>query len=265
MNNTNNKLTAEQKVAANFAIDMYALKQMKVHGGIKAKPVILLPEFEMDTDDTFIPKQSNGIRPTKKDGFMYIRLAMPYVAISSNGTPEIKVLKTNVFNADNKLEMLLEAYDMSIGAALPDSVLVIEETLTNPGVTTGGQLKGGWQIKMAGAGSNMPCTFTGEYNGVVYDEPAPIYRRIKLAPTGSTNTLIAHTNTADISKFASAAWSKLNDPKAGITNLKDSNAEKAGIEARLKDLKTIKAANRTPEQKAEIAELTEALEELSTK
>jgi hypothetical protein len=262
---TNNKLTAEQKAAANFAIDMYALKQMKLNGGIKAKPVILLPEFEMDTDGDFVPKQSTGIRPTKKDGFMYIRLAMPYVAISSTGVPEIKVMKTNVFNADTKLEMLLEAYDMTIGSALPDTVLVTEETLTTPGVNTTGQFKGGWQVKYAGADSNMVCTFTGELNGVTYDTPAPIYRRVKLAPTGSTNTLIQHTNGADISKFASAAWTKLNNPAAGILNLKSGAAEIASTEARLKELKAIKAALRTPEQKAEIAELTEALEELTSK
>jgi hypothetical protein len=262
---TNTKLTAEQKAAANFAIDMYALKQMKLNGGIKAKPVILLPEFEMDTDGGFVPKQSTGIRPTKKDGFMYIRLAMPYVAISSTGVPEIKVMKTNVFNADTKLEMLLEAYDMTIGSALPEVVLVTEETLTTPSVNTAGQFKGGWQIKYAGADSNMPCTFTGEHNGVTYDTPAPIYRRVKLAPAGTTNTLIQHTNSADISKVASAAWAKLNNAQAGITSIKESAAEIASTEARLKELKAIKVKDRTPEQKDEIAELTETLEELTTK
>jgi hypothetical protein len=47
--------------------------------------------------------------------------------------------------------------------------------------------------------------------------------------------------------------------------LKDSTAEKASIEARLKELKAIKVKDRTPEHKAEIAELDEALEELATK
>ncbi len=53
--NTNaNNLTAEQKAALNFAIDMYALKQAKLNGGMKAKPVILMPQFEEDTDGKWI-------------------------------------------------------------------------------------------------------------------------------------------------------------------------------------------------------------------
>lgn len=225
--NTNaNNLTAEQKAALNFAIDMYALKQAKLNGGMKAKPVILMPQFEEDTDGKWVPIESNGIRPTKKDGLMYVRFGMPYTAISSNGTPEIKVLKTNVFNADTKLELLLEANDMTIGSAFPDMVLVIEETVEHPGTTLGGNLKGGYQQKFSGS-SNIPCTFTGEHNGVTYDTPAPIFRRIKLAPTGSTNTLIQHTNTAELSKFASAAWQELNSPKAQSAALKGA-AAKAG-------------------------------------
>jgi hypothetical protein len=223
--NTNaNNLTAEQKAALNFAIDMYALKQAKLNGGMKAKPVILMPQFEEDTDGKWIPIESNGIRPTKKDGLMYVRFGMPYTAISSNGTPEIKVLKTNVFNADTKLELLLEANDMSIGSAFPDMVLVIEETVEHPGTTLGGNLKGGYQQKFSGS-SNIPCTFTGEHNGITYDTPAPIFRRIKLAPTGSTNTLIQHTNTAELSKFASAAWQELNSPKAQSAALKGAAAK----------------------------------------
>ena len=223
--NTNaNNLTAEQKAALNFAIDMYALKQAKLNGGMKAKPVILLPQFEEDTDGKWVPIESNGMRTTKKDGLMYVRFGMPYTAISSNGTPEIKVLKTNVFNADTKLELLLEANDMSIGSAFPDMVLVIEETVEHPGTTLGGNLKGGYQQKFSGS-SNIPCTFTGEHNGITYDTPAPIFRRIKLAPTGSTNTLIQHTNTAELSKFASAAWQELNSPKAQSAALKGAAAK----------------------------------------
>jgi hypothetical protein len=150
----------------------------------------------MDTDGDFVPKQSTGIRPIKKDGFMYIRLAMPYTAISNNGTSVIKVMKTNVFNADTKLEMLLEAYDISIGFALPNVVLVTEETLTTPGVTPGGQLKGGWQIKYAGSDSKIPCTFIGEHNGVTYDTPAPIYYRVRLMPKGTQDDLIANVNNS---------------------------------------------------------------------
>lgn len=267
MSQNNNNLTAEQKAAMNLAIDLYALKQMKLNGGIKAKPVILLPEFEMDTDGGFVPKQSTGIRPTKKDGLVYVRFAMPYVAIASNGVPEIKVLKTNVFNADTKLQLLLEAFDMRVGSALPDTVLVIEETPEHPGTTLGGNLKGGYQIKYAG-NNNVPCTFTGTHNGITYDSPAPIYRRIKLAPAGTANTLVAHTNTAQISTFASAAWIELNKPKPqspGIHQAAENAAKVAELEDRVKVLKKIKAAQRTPEQKAEIDELEEKLEELTNK
>jgi hypothetical protein len=219
MSTNTNALTEEQRTALNFAIDMYALKQAKLNGGLKAKPVILLPQFEEDTNGQWVPIESNGIRPTKKDNLMYVRFGMPYTAISSNGTPEIKVLKTNVFNADTKLELLLEAHDMTIGSALPDMVLIIEETVEHPGTTLGGNLKGGYQQKFSG-NSNIPCTFTGEYNGVVYDTPAPIFRRIRIAEPGAVNVRIQHTNTAEISKFASAAWLELNSPKTQSTALK---------------------------------------------
>ena len=262
---TNNKLTAEQKAAHNLALELYAINRMHANGGPKAKPVIVIPRFELDTDGEWVPVESNGIRDTKKDGFGYIRLGMPVAMIDNQGKRKIKVLLSNSFDNTDDLVKSLAFDGIGIGDAIPDCVLVIEETLTTPSVNAAGQFKGGWQVKYAGVDSNMPCTFTGELNGVTYDTPAPIYRRVKLAPAGSTNTLIAHTNGADISKFASAAWAKLNNPAAGIPNLKGGASEIASTEARLKELKAIKVKDRTPEQKAEIAELTEALEELTSK
>jgi hypothetical protein len=262
---TNNKLTAEQKAAHKLALELYAINRMHANGGPKAKPVIVIPRFELDTNGEWVPVESNGIRDTKKDGFGYIRLGMPVAMINNDGKREIKVLLTNTFDNTDELVKSLSFDGIGIGDAMPDCVLVIEETLEMPKLDKAGKFTKGWQLKYAGADSNMVCTFTGELNGVTYDTPAPIYRRVKLAPTGSTNTLIQHTNGADISKFASAAWAKLNNPAAGIPNLKSGAAEIASTEARLKELKAIKAALRTPEQKAEIAELTEALEELTSK
>jgi hypothetical protein len=266
---TNNKLTAEQTAAYNFAVDMYVIRNAKKHGGIKAKPVIIIPRFEEDTDGQWVPIEDNGTRVTAKEGLLYLRLGMPVL----RGL-ETKVEKHNEFIEEKKLLLTMELLDLTIGSSLPEQVLVTQETLETPEVNAAGQFKGGWQIKYAGANSNVQCTFTGTREKVDMETGevltvtylnAPIYRRVKLAPAGSTNTLIAHTNGADISKFASAAWAKLNNPAAGIPNLKGGASEITSTEARLKELKAIKAALRTPEQKAEIAELTEALEELTSK
>lgn len=266
---TNNELTAEQKAAYNFAVDMYVIRNVKKHGGIEAQPVIIIPRFEEDTDGQWIPIEDNGTRVTTKNGLLYLRLGMPVL----RGL-ETKVEKHNEFIEDKKLLLTMELLNLTIGSSIPGQVLVNQETLDTPDTDSKGNFKGGWQIKYAGNNSNMPCTFTGTREKVDMETGeivkvsyvnAPIYRRIKLAPAGTPNTLIAHTNGADISKFASAAWAKLNNPAAGIPNLKGGASEIASTEARLKELKAIKAALRTPEQKAEIAELTEALEEMTNK
>jgi hypothetical protein len=235
MSNTNNErtLTVEQRAALKFATDMYCIRQTKLNGGIAASPVILMPQFEEDTDGKWVPIESNGIRPTKKDGYMYVRFGMAYKGIDRNGKAKIKVMKTNMFDADTDLELLLETYDMTIGSALPDTVLIIEETVEHPGTTLGGNLKGGYQQKFSGD-SNIPCTFTGtkevvdletgEVTNKVYKD-APIFRRIILAEPGSVNVRIKHTNTAELSKFASAAWQELNSPKAQSAALKGAAAK----------------------------------------
>ena len=237
MSNTNNErtLTAEQRAALKFATNMYCIKRMKENGGMKASPVILLPQFEEDTDGRWVPIESNGIRPTKKDGFMYVRFGMVYSALTKDGKAEIKVMKTNMFNADEDLEMLLETYDMTIGSAFPNKILIKEETVEHPGTTLGGNLKGGYQQKFSGD-SNIPCTFTGTREVLDMETGelvpktyvnAPIFHRVRLAEPGSVNVLIQHTNTAELSKFASAAWQELNSPKAQSAALKGA-AAKAG-------------------------------------
>lgn len=203
--NTNTKLTAEQTAAYNLAVDLYVIRNAKMNGGIKAQPVIIIPRFEEDTDGNWVPVESNGARVTSKEGLMYLRLGMPRL----KGL-ETKVEKHNEFIEEKKLLLTMEALDLTIGSAIPEQKLVIQETLETPDTNDNGQFKGGWQIKYAGAGSNIPCTFTGTHNGITYDTPAPIYRRVKLLPAGTSDTLIAHTNTAEISKFASAAWAELN-------------------------------------------------------
>ena len=202
-------LTVAQIAAHNQAVDMYALAQMKAHGGLKNKPVILLPSFEEETDGTWVPVESNGMRVTKKEGFSFIRFAMPTVSINNAGSPEVKVLKTNVFNDDSKLELLLEAHGMTIGDALPDAVLVIEESLVPYSLKNPER-----DIKVAGNGEGaVTCTFQGVLpDGTLVDEPAPIYRRVKLAPAGTANKLIQHTNTAEIQAWAAADRAKNSAP-----------------------------------------------------
>ena len=216
---TQTQMTQAQRDAVNHAIDMYVLQNAKRFGGVKARPVILLPRFEEDGDE-FVPVENTGMRATKKDGLSYLRFGMPVVSISSNGTPEVKVIKTNVFNDDAKLELLVEAYDLTIGSCMPDSVLVIEESLTPFSKSNPQQ-----DMKYAGSGNDaLPCTFTGEHKGITYDNPAPIYRRVKLANIGATNTLIQHTNVADIQAFASAQWANMNTK----SNVKTTAEVKAG-------------------------------------
>lgn len=257
-------LTAAQTKAYNMAVDLYVLAHAKRNGGVKAKPVIIIPRFEEDTDGNWVPVESNGTRITSKEGLMYLRLGMPTI----NGL-NVTVMKHNEFQEESKLNLFMNAFDLTIGSALPELTLVVQETLEVPETNSQGQFKGGWQKKLAGGNSNIECTFTGTHDGITYDEPAPIFRRVKLAPVGTANTLIAHTNTAEISKFASAAWAALNNPQAGITkpaNIKavaDEAAKREEMETRLKALKKVKASQRTPEQKAEIEQLEEQLEELS--
>ena len=204
-------MTIQQQKAMNAAIDSYVIANMKNHGGMKAKPVILIPQFEEETDGSYVPVQSNGVRPTKKEDLAFLRFGMPVVSISANGTPVVKVLKTNVFNDETSLQLLIDSYDMRIGSALPDTVLVVEESLVpfnkkNPDN----------DLKMAGT-TGIACTFTGDYKGITYDNPAPIYRRVKLASAGTGNTLIAHTNADEISKFQVQARELAAKPQsAGI-------------------------------------------------
>lgn len=206
-------LTADQQKALNSAIDLYVIANMRLHGGIKAKPVILIPSFEEDNGE-WIPVQSNGIRPTKKDELSFMRFGMPTVSITSSGTPEVKVLKTNVFNDDSKLELLVATYDLKIGDSLPDTVLVVEESL-NPF----SQSNPDQHLKVAGS-TGIPCTFIGEHQGITYDTAAPIYRRVKLAPAGTQSTFIQHTNVDEIRKAMELERAQ-NAPKANSTSIKN--------------------------------------------
>lgn len=233
-------LTAEQTAAHNKAVDSFVLAAAKANGGLKAKPCILLPTFVEDNGE-WIPEQSTGMRLTKKDGFSFIRFAMPTVVISGAGLPEVKVLKTNVFNDDTKLELLIAAYDLKVGDAMPDTVLVIEESLVPFSLKNPER-----DIKVAGSGEGaVTCTFQGVLpDGTLVDEPAPIYRRVKLAPAGTANKLIQHTNTAEIQAWAAADRAKNANANK---NIRGGN--------RLAELQAIPKAKRTAAEKAELAEL----------
>jgi len=205
---TVNTLTAEQTAAHKRAVKAYAIKATNRNGGITASPVIIMPTFEMDAAGNWLPVESNGIRPTKKAGYSFIRTAM--IRMNDN-TLEVGMLQHNEFNDEGNIEDVLSLFNIGIGDAIPKKVLVIEESLTpfnkkNP------------ERDYKYATGNLQCTFTGEHNGVEYDVPAPIYRRTKLAPASTgKDVLIAHTNGEEISKFASAEWAKLNAPQAAIS------------------------------------------------
>ncbi len=144
-------------------------------------------------------------------------------------------------------------------------MLVVEETLS-PTRNAAGVPTGGYQAKVAGT-SGIACTFTGTLNGLTYDSPAPIYRRVKQAVTGSTDVLIAHTNTEEISKFQQAA-NAANKPAAGIraaaANVVTPPApvkDTAALEAEADTLEAIPEASRTRAQKTR---LKAVLAELAT-
>lgn len=243
-------LTQTQKAAHNKAVDMYVLAQTNRNGGIKSKPVILVPQFAEDEHGDWHPVQSNGIRLTKKTGFSFARFGMAVNSINANGQMETKVIKTNMFQDDDKLELFLVGNDITIGSAVPDAILVIEESLTpfnkkNPEN----------DLKVAGV-SQIPCTFTGEHNGVQYDSPAPIYRRVKLAEPGTKNTLITHTNKSEISDYAAAAWAKVNQANtAAIKGAAGQDAKEEKPLSRMDQLLAIPKETRTAKEKKELAAL----------
>jgi hypothetical protein len=227
-----NKLTPAQTAAHKLALELYTIERMQANGGAKAKPVIVIPQFELDTNGEWVPVQSNGVRSTKKDGFGFIRLGMPVAMIDAQGKRRIKVLLTNSFDDTSELIKSLAFDGVGIGDAIPECVLVIEESLTpfNKKDPSRDQ-------KFAGV-SGIPCMLDDQ----------PIYRRVKLAPVGTENVLIAHNNNEQISKFQSAAWAKLNKASNGL----DDAAAKA---AKIAELTAIPKAKRTAAQKEELAEL----------
>ena len=223
------KLSPAQQKSLNEAINMYVIRNTRLHGGIKNKPVILIPAFELDTDGiTWVPTQSNGVRATKKEDLSFMRLGMVTLSVSSNGSDEIKVLKTNMFNDDAKLQGIIELLDLKIGDQYPDRVLVVEESLI-----PFSQANPDRDIKIAGS-TGVPCLLDDQ----------PIYRRVKLAPAGSTSVFIAHNNIEDIRKAMTASR---------ITASTSPNPQQLAQE--LKALKAIPKAQRTPEQNARLLEL----------
>jgi hypothetical protein len=196
-------LTQAQVDSNRKAIHSYIINQTKLNGGVKNSPVILLPEFEMDTDGEWYPVESNGVRPTKKEDLAFIRLGMAYVKVSGNGTPEVAFHTTNTFNDEKKLTDLIDLYDVKIGDSMPNCKLVVEESLTPFRKKNPEQ-----DLKVAGA-SKIVCQGVDPTTA----EVKPIYRRIKWGTTDSKDTLIDHVNKEEISKYASAEWARLNSPK----------------------------------------------------
>lgn len=188
------KLTAEQVSANRDAIHAYIIAQTKMYGGIAAAPVILLPEFEMDTDGSWFPVESNGVRKTIKEGLGFTRLGQAF--LRDNLTAGF--VYTNNLADEKGLAEGLELAGITIGSPIPGKTLIVEESLT-----PFRQVNPEQDIKRFPE-SNIPCAFKGEHNGIVYDTPAPIYRRVKVAAKGTEPKLIAHTNVDAHLKFMKA-------------------------------------------------------------
>jgi len=223
------KLSPAQQKSLNAAIDLYVIKNTRLHGGYKNKPVILVPAFELDTDgETWVPVQNNGVRATKKEHLSFMRLGMVTLSVATNGSDELKVLKTNMFNDDAKLQGIVELLDLKIGDQYPDRVLVVEESLT-----PFSQANPNRDIKVAGS-TGVPCLLDDQ----------PIYRRVKLAPVGTNSVFIAHNNIDAIRKAMTAS-------RITVSNVPSPQQ----LAQELKTIKAIPKAQRTPEQNARLLEL----------
>ncbi len=191
------ELSKEQIAENRAAIHGYINRQTRINGGLSKSPVILVPEFEYDEDNGWVPVQSNGVRLTKKDGFGFTRLGMAFL----KDNMEAGYLLMNNFNNEQKLIETIDLMGITVGDAIPGKVLVVEESL-NPFSLKNPER----DLKFAG-NTGIVCSAPDE-NG----EVCSIYRRVKLAPVGTPNVLIAHTNSAEIQAFNSAAWEKMNAP-----------------------------------------------------
>ncbi len=235
----------------NEAIIGYLKNASKVHG---IGAVILLPEFTGSDDSGWTPVASNGVRAVTKGAnagvTSFIRLGS--VVLGNNLRTAYRY--TNDFLPTNELVETLDMLGLVPGSKVPGKLIAHERLI--PFSPTNAER----DIKYAGSGSGLLCTFTGTHNGVVYDTPAPIYRRIEhKMNTNTEDILIAHTNEAALIENARAKWVAAN-VKGANTGM-DQAKMKA---AKIAELQAIPKGQRTAAQKVELAELLEP-EEVVTK
>lgn len=240
-----NNLTPEQKAAHNLAVKTYCLKRAaELNIPLQNNPVFVIPEFEEDNGE-WIPIESNGVRISKKvnpvtgklSSFMHLG---SITRVITGGKPQWKPRFINLFEDEaGNLAMDIVAYGLSVGSLYPGIALIKQESLTPFSLKNPER-----DIKVAG-NSGITCTFQGvDAQGIVYDEPAPIYSRTRIAESGTPDTTITHTNTAEIQAWAAADRAKNANANK---NIRGGN--------RLAELQAIPKAKRTAAEKAELAEL----------
>ncbi len=236
----------------NEAIASYLKNATKVHG---LGSVILLPEFAGSDESGWAPVAGNGVRTSDKmkEGQAFIRLGS---VVLGDGMKVVSRF-TNDFQPTAQLADTLDMLGIVPGSKVPGK-LCVEESMRPYRKTNSEQ-----DIKWADQKAGIMCTFTGTTKemdaegklvDVIYDSPAPIYRRtVHKMDINAADTLITHTNRSQISAHASAKWA-VEHVKAVSPAVMDAGA----IELRKAELKAIPKAKRTPEQVAELADLLEA-------
>lgn len=191
----------------NQAIEQFLKKASKVHG---IGSVILVPEFEGNDNDGWTPTNV-GIRTTKKSAdTSYIRLGS--VAVGAGLSVQIRL--TNQFKPSAGLADTLDMFGIVPGGKVPGKLIVHERLEPFRRTNADADLK--WADKAAG----IRCEFTGEYNGVMYDSPAPIYRRIEHTDNMSAQDIrIQHTNGTQISEHARKVWAASQVATVGAPTL----------------------------------------------
>lgn len=193
--NTREVLTAEQKVAYNYALEAFIFRIMQSKNlRSKDMPVIIAPELKLDEGE-WIPVESSGARIIPNNDNVYVRLIQPYPKVTRvNGSDKttVEFHTHNAFFTTKEWSRMCKDNDYRIGSVLENTRLVVEET-TEPSVSVmTGKINGGWQPKLAGA------------NGVaLMSNGKPIYRRTVLRNTVDMETgemlvakssLVAHDN-----------------------------------------------------------------------
>lgn len=195
----------------NQAIEQFLKKMSKVHG---IGSVILVPEFEGNDNNGWTPTNV-GVRTTKKSGTSFIRLG----SVVMGAGLSVKVRLTNAFQPTAQLEDTLDMLGITPGSKVPGKLIVHERLEPFRRTNADADLK--WADKNAG----IRCEFTGEYNGVTYDSPAPIYRRIEHTDNMSAEDIrIQHTNGTQISEHARKVWAASQLSNTGTPSLAGATA-----------------------------------------